>query len=259
MLYVVTAVHNRYSITEKFISQLQSQTNQEYRLVLVDDGSTDGTVEMVLSKLPTSIILKGNGNLWWGGALHKAYQYLKRVVSDDDIVFLCNDDITIDIDFLNIGCELISMYPKKLISAKGLDRETGAHIDGAEYRNPITADGTKLSDGVDGNCASTRALFIKGDVYKRIGGMHPILLPHYCSDFEYTLRAARKGYPSVTFDRLKVLVHMDSTGDARRKSIKHMFSKRYMNNPIYKLNFILLVTPLYLLPAYIWNLLKRKR
>lgn len=259
MLYIVTAVHNRYSITEKFIEQLGKQTFQDYKLVLVDDGSTDGTADMVLDKLPDSIILRGDGNLWWGGALHKAYQYLKKIVMVGDIVFLCNDDITIDDDFLKTGCDLLSDNPGKLISAKGIDRETGAHIDGAEYRNPITADGTKLSDGKEGNCASTRALFIQGDVYKKIGGMHPVILPHYCSDFEYTLRAARKGYPSVTYDKLQVLVHMDSTGDAKSKSFKQTFSKRYMNNPIYKLNFILLVTPIHLLPAYVWHLLNRKK
>lgn len=257
MLYIVTAVHNRYSITEKFIEQLKNQTYQDYRLVLVDDGSTDGTADMVSKNLPGSVILRGNGNLWWGGALHMAYQHLKKVVDAEDIVFLCNDDITIDPGFLDKGRRYLTKYPKKLISALGIDRDTGKRVDGAEYRDPITADGHKLI-GQDGNCASTRALFLRGDVYKRIGGMHPVLLPHYCSDFEYTLRAARKGYPSVTYEDLQVLVHMDSTGEAKATSLKQTFSKRYMNNPIYKLNFILLVTPVHLLPAYVWSLVTRR-
>lgn len=257
MLYIVTAVHDRYSITEKFIEQLREQTFQDYKLVLVDDGSTDGTSDMVRSKLPDAVILRGDGNLWWGGALNMAYNYLSKEVDPVDEVFICNDDITMDENFLDKGRRYLAKYPGKLISALGIDRETGKKVDGAEYRDPITADGYKLI-GEDGNCASTRALFLRGNVYKKIGGMHPILLPHYCSDFEYTLRAARKGYPSITFEDLRVLVHMDSTGDAKAKTLKQTFSKRYMNNPIYKLNFILLVTPVYLLPAYVWSLVTRR-
>lgn len=46
MMYVVTAVHNRYNITKRFIEQLLEQTYKEFVLVLIDDGSTDNTAEM---------------------------------------------------------------------------------------------------------------------------------------------------------------------------------------------------------------------
>ena len=78
MLYVLTAVHNRYAITEKFVKQLANQTFKDIKLVLVDDGCTDGTPQMVMSVLPDSVILEGDGNLWWGGALHKAYKWIMK-------------------------------------------------------------------------------------------------------------------------------------------------------------------------------------
>ena len=51
MIYVITAVHNRIRITEEFINQLLMQTYKEISLILVDDGSTDGTSEMVRKKI----------------------------------------------------------------------------------------------------------------------------------------------------------------------------------------------------------------
>ena len=47
MIYVITAVHNRYEITKKFISNLKKQTFSDYRLLLVDDGSTDNSLSIL--------------------------------------------------------------------------------------------------------------------------------------------------------------------------------------------------------------------
>ena len=69
MIYIILPVHNRKVTTEKFIKSLVAQTYKEFKLILVDDGSTDGTDKMVLSYIPDGIILKGDGNLWWAGGL----------------------------------------------------------------------------------------------------------------------------------------------------------------------------------------------
>ena len=98
MIYVITAVHNRYKITEKFIDVLLKQSYKDITLILVDDGSTDGTDKMALSKMPNTQIIYGNGNLWWGGALHKAYLWVKKNLNNkrDDYVMFANDDTEFD-------------------------------------------------------------------------------------------------------------------------------------------------------------------
>ena len=49
--YILLPVHNRREITQKFIECLKSQTYQNYKLVLIDDGSSDGTAAMVQSQI----------------------------------------------------------------------------------------------------------------------------------------------------------------------------------------------------------------
>ncbi|MCK5537931.1 MAG: glycosyltransferase family 2 protein, partial [Bacteroidales bacterium] len=39
MIYIILPVHNRKKITEKFIKCLVKQTYQDFKLILVDDGS----------------------------------------------------------------------------------------------------------------------------------------------------------------------------------------------------------------------------
>ena len=99
MVYAVTAVHNRYKITEAFVNHLLSQTYTEIKLVLVDDGSADGTADMVKSLMPDAVILKGDGNLWWGGGLHKAYKWLKDNAADGDVIWFANDDTDFAADY----------------------------------------------------------------------------------------------------------------------------------------------------------------
>ena len=94
LIHVILPVHNRVATTKKFIECLQQQTYRNFQLILVDDGSNDGTTEYVKGQVDDVIVLTGNGNLWWAGALHKAYKHLKAIdARNDDLVWIINDDV----------------------------------------------------------------------------------------------------------------------------------------------------------------------
>jgi glycosyltransferase involved in cell wall biosynthesis len=63
-IFILLPVYNRKDMTEKFIRCLKAQTYQNYHLVLIDDGSTDGTEEMVCSYIQDPTMIRGKGN-WW--------------------------------------------------------------------------------------------------------------------------------------------------------------------------------------------------
>lgn len=100
MIYVFTAVHDRYKITEKFVDQLLRQTYKDIKLVLVDDGCTDGTADMVRSKIPEAVIIQGDGNLWWGGALHEAYKWTVKNADRSAFAMFANDDSEFEDDYI---------------------------------------------------------------------------------------------------------------------------------------------------------------
>ena len=92
-LYVLLPVHNRITITDGFIACLLSQTFKNYHLILIDDGSNDGTSEMVRSKVPNLTIIRGQGDWWWAGSLQQGLNCLKsQQLSNDDLVLFINDD-----------------------------------------------------------------------------------------------------------------------------------------------------------------------
>jgi GT2 family glycosyltransferase len=264
LLHIIAAVHNRYEITERFVDNLKSQSFQCFRLILVDDGSTDGTDLMVKGKLPNCVVLHGSGSLWWGGALHKAYKYLKKApVCLDDYVLIINDDTTIENGFLETGVNLLDDNPDTFIPALGYSINDGRLLDGSVYWDFKTGDNWILEPDASGNCASTRALFFRVKDFLKVGGFHPILLPHYGSDYEFGIRAWRKGYKIRTFSCLKYAFNEKTTGDrayakySAKDFIKKLFRKRSSFNPVYKLSLLVLVTPLLLLPKVLcWQACK---
>ena len=248
MIYIITAVHNRFSITEKFVKNLIKQTYKDFKLILVDDGSTDGTSEMVLSYLPDSVIIRGNGNLWWGGALHKAYKWVLKNTTDeqnDDFVLFANDDTDFDESYIEKAISILNSREKTLLTGCGISRQTGKLVDAS-----VTVDFNRLTKTTKsigfGNCASTRSLFFKVGDFKKIGGFHPVLLPHYGSDYEWTIRACRKyGYSVFCDESLKYFADETTTGNNfyDKMTLKQLFSKRSVSNPFYKINYIFLITP----------------
>lgn len=259
MIYVLTAVHNRCDITERFVTQLTAQTYPDIQLVLVDDGSTDGTAEMVRKKCPSAVILSGDGNLWWGGAMQKCYEWVKRNAVPDGYILIMNDDTIFDEGYIERGLSILAPLSNTLLTGYGQSIQTGKIMEGALTFDCIEGRGNGSGPGI-GNCCSTRSLFMRvGDMLK-IGGFHPVLLPHYSSDYEWTMRGCRKyGYRVYCDAKLQYSINEASTGvNAYDKmSRSSVFSKRSVSNPFYKLSFILLSTPLHLIPAALGAQIKR--
>jgi predicted SAM-dependent methyltransferase len=103
------------------------------------------------------------------------------------------------------------------------------------------------------NCLSTRGLFLYYSDMEAIGGFHPFLLPHYWSDYEFTLRAARKGFRLVTSDEAVLNLQFVEPVFRRIEQMRFMplkaflkfyFSKKAVLNPVFKSSFIFLACPL---------------
>lgn len=126
--------HNRARKTLASLSELISQAASmaiELRVVLVDDGSTDATVETISSALPQVEILNGDGQLYWAGGMRFGWESsVNRHAFDALLVF--NDDIQLEPDALPrliLGyAEVYQSSEKKLLVAGAFTDETGRDI-----------------------------------------------------------------------------------------------------------------------------------
>jgi GT2 family glycosyltransferase len=250
-LYIILPVHNRREITQRFIACLQQQTFQDYHLILVDDGSTDGTAEMVQQHIASLTILRGQGTWWWGGSLHQGYLWLKaQTVEASSLVLMINDDAVFDRTYLQTAVSLLHGYRKTLLISNAFGEASQKLFDGG-----IHADWKRLKFALETNpekinCASTRGLFLYVSDFLNIGGFYPRLLPHYASDYEFTVRAYNKGYALITDEHLLLYANESATGIVHFTKettfggfLKHLFSKKYTLHPVYYSHFILLACP----------------
>ncbi len=250
MIYILVPVHNRREITRRFIHCLEQQTYRDYQLVLIDDGSTDGTAEMVQQQIRSLTVIRGNGNWWWGGALHEGYKWLLACnAASTDIVLIINDDTEFEQDFLEKALITLRNRPRTFLLSQCYSRQSGQLLDAGVHVDWERFSFDQASTGKPVNCISTRGLFFRIGDFRAVGGFHPFLLPHYLSDYEFTIRAGRKGMALVSEPSVKVRLDESTTGyntvenGPLLRGLKNVFSKRSAINPITLSIFVALACP----------------
>jgi GT2 family glycosyltransferase len=256
MIHILMPVHNRADVTACFLASLQAQSDQNYCLWLVDDGCNDDTVARAQALVPQGRlrVLHGDGNLWWAGALQKGYEALcSHGASEEDAVLIVNDDMTFEADFLSQGLAVLAENPAAAIQAVGIDNATRA-VDRGAVADLFRLAFRPASPGEQANCLSTRGLIMRYRVFRQSGGFRPDRLPHYLSDYEFTLRLRRLGVPLLCDERFRARVNLEMTGDSRysragfAKAWSAAFSNRSKYNPRHWTQFVLMVCPRVVIP-----------
>ena len=246
-VHIFLPVHNRRAVTEQFLQCLRRQTYPHWHLLLIDDGSDDGTSEMARSLVPELTLLRGNGDWWWGGGLHQGYRWVSNAaVPADDLVLMINDDTEIGPDFL--ANAVAAMRPHTLLLAQAY-RSNGDFCEAGAFWDWKNLRCTGVGAQEEINCFSTRGLFLHVGDLLRIGGFYPRMLPHYLSDYEFTIRAHRQGFalrssPDVSLRYFEALTGIRSTeGLSVWRTLKTNLSIKSSSNPFHWTSFVILASP----------------
>ncbi len=252
-LYIILPVFNRLDLTIKFVESLKKQTYTNYTLLLIDDGSTDGTSNKVKQLLENTIVIEGKGNWWWAGSLQKAYDWINNDGLRNSFTLIINDDLVFEDNFLEKGITYLIKNDNTFVLSAAYNENEPHNLEdcGIVYdfkNNTFIANDVTNLDKL--NCVSTRGLFMKTTDFIKTNGFRPFLLPHYYSDYEFSIRAKRKFSIELRcFLDLKVFINTTSTG-IEVQSFNNLsdyfgkaFSKRNKANPVYSFIYYLISFP----------------
>jgi len=211
---VIIPVHNRRNITIRCINQIElCLKNYFYTIIVIDDGSTDGTSEAIKKLKNKTIIIYGNGNLWWTGAVE-----LGRIFSIKNKfthILIINDDLYFEPQFFDHLVKASATYPEGVIGSVKInesDKKTivsyGYFVKGVCKRFVDPYAGTDIKninkqiENVDAISGSTILMPVKSA--KRIGPFDSKKFPHNFGDLEYTYRATTLGIKCYTVPKSRV-------------------------------------------------------
>ena len=116
MIFICISVYNRVELTIKCIESIYRQKFNDFKIIICDDGSSDGTCDIIRERYSEVIVLKGNGNLWWAGGTNQCIQKaLQMSNSDNDYIFTLNNDTELTDGLLEKIYNLSKKYKNYII------------------------------------------------------------------------------------------------------------------------------------------------
>jgi GT2 family glycosyltransferase/glycosyltransferase involved in cell wall biosynthesis len=209
--------------------------NPANEIVVVDNGSSDGSADFVRSAFPRVKVVALPVNLGFGGGSNAGFR-----AAANDIVVLLNSDMRVDAGFLGplvegfadrqvfaVSCQIFFSDPGKLREETGLTQ--GWWQDGGlRVRHRIDPSVDALFPcfyGGGGSCAFDRRKFLE------LGGFDSLLAPFYLEDTDLGYLAWKRGW-KVLYQPRSVVYH------EHRGTIGKRFSEGQIQ-AVLKKNFVL--------------------
>jgi GT2 family glycosyltransferase len=237
---VLMACHNRRAKTIPCLKRLATAAEKaavRYRLFIFDDGSVDGTADVVRAQEPDAVILTGDGTFFWNRSMNRAFE---SAMQEGFPAYLwLNDDTMLEPDAITqVLAAYHSVDEEVMVVGAVRDPDKGQMTYGgnrrvAPYLRPflyvqMEPNGTPQDvDVVNGN-----VLFVPDAIARALGNLDPVF-EHGMGDTDYSMRARKRGlrilqtagYVGSCSHNPQTGTHKDGTlGMSRR--LWHVFSRK---------------------------------
>lgn len=209
----VTPVHNRREITLQCLRSLSNLELEDIdlKVVVVDDGSSDGTSEAIAERFPEVTVVRGDGSLWFTGGMNLGFE--KALEDRPDYILSINDDSIFQPDCLKRLVECAEEHPRSVVGPLLLLWNEPHRLFQVSPEWSVLAGGFRHwrhqtvwtvpdkpweTDIIVGNC-----VLFPVEAIEECGLMNAKRHPHW-GDAEYTPRMKRMGWRLLVEPRARV-------------------------------------------------------
>ncbi len=173
----------------------------DIHVVVVDDGSTDGSSEAIADAYPAVQVIRGDGNLYWCRGMHRAIEEAQK--HHFDYLLWLNDDTLLFEDALGrlLLCDanlLANSDKPRLIVGSTQDKTSGILSYGGQVRSPgfrrtrFQLLENKSSQPMRCDTMTGNIVLVPAGTHTLVGNLDPAF-EHAMGDTDYALRAGRLG------------------------------------------------------------------
>ena len=200
-LAALLTCHNRRQQTLECLQRLFAQTSADkydLHVILVDDGSTDGTSDAVKDRYPEVEIMQADGSLYWNRGMHLAFEHAMRI--GFDAYLWLNDDTMLNEQAIQqlLQTRLPGNHEEVIVVGAVCDPISGrSTYGGARYIDPIfrpflcevvVPNGQPQEvDVMNGN-----VVLVPDSIARKLGNLDPVF-EHAMGDTDYAMRARKLG------------------------------------------------------------------
>ncbi len=217
---VILVAYNGWEMTERCLDHLGGQT-VEHRLIVTDNGSTDGTADRVLERAPDANVVRMEENMPFAVACNAGVD-----AGQGDIVVLMNNDVFCRPDFLERLVAPLEDDPQRGTVVPVLLQPGEQRIDSVGLAADLTLSGFARMHGRPASEASSpwpalmgpagTAAAYRRSAWREAGGLDEGIFA-YMEDFDLALRLRAGGWGAATaLDA--VAVHLGSATHGRRSA-----------------------------------------
>ncbi len=255
MISIVIPTYNGIRHIKTCFDSLLIQSFKDFEIILVDNGSKDGTIEFTGKEYPMVEVIKLDTNT---GFAHAVNEGIRHSLKDRNIthILLLNNDIECDKHFLeemrkgfisdetgSVACKMMNYYERNkfddtgdFIKFKGSPYARGhAEIDTGQYDTP---------EFIFGACAG--AALYKREVFESIGFFDEDFFAYY-EDIDISLRSQLSGFkcyynPKAVCYHKRGATSSYNSGWQTKLCEKNLIALRIKNYPLF---LYLILSPLF--------------